>query len=248
MRIFKCLTALLLLLSINAYSQDDQAEEWDTGKSNGGMIEKFGNKIGKKLTQIEKKRNAPVDAKVKQSLATIAKDWPANNKVVSFSPYGSSGMLQGGRYVYLQFKKDENNIINNVIVAFDLDDNKKLVNPKDYESYIPKMYLNNKWFFKDPLVKAYGGNTIEKIYVTPSSVVLYEVYDYGKPEVKDIIWIAGKKGKNQTAWMKEIEAFRRWGFEKDVTDQQDLAEAEKAFRAKYSLENKVVKGVKLVKR
>lgn len=234
-----------IFLALTAFAQQDTTD-WDSDKSDGGWQEKFGNKMSEKLQKIKDKRNAHVDASVTESIVTVAGRWSKNNKLISFKPYGTSGMLKGGQYVYVKLVDDNNGFVKDVHIGWDLNDDNTLSNPAVYEGFISPLYMGNLWYFKEPFSLEYWTSRSRRIYLTDNSLVAYTVVDKATEEVKDIDFILGKKGKNEGTWMKEIEAYRRFAIDKMAADEILITKAESDYREKYSLEHKEVTDIKVV--
>lgn len=236
------------LLSTSALAQTDTTKtetEWSSDKSNGGWQEKFGNKMTEKVQKFKDKKNAPVDATTTRSIMMIAGEWPENNKVVTYTPYGSSGMLQGGQYIYIKMVKGNGGYVNEIHTGYYLNEDKSIKDPEVWEGYSSDLYTGNLWYFKEPFSFEYWVTNSGRIYLTENSLVAYKVVDKTTEEVKDISVIAGKKGKNEGTWKKEIEAYRRFALDKQVEDAAIIKKAEADFRAEHSLENKEVTDIKV---
>jgi hypothetical protein len=239
------LAAASLFLTLSAFAQGDTTS-WDSDKSDGGWQEKVGNKIIEKVQKVKDKKNAPVNALVTESIVTVAGRWSKNNKLSTFAPYGLYGALKGGRYVYITMVDDENGYVKDVHVGFDLNDDKSIKNPLIYEGYISDLYMGNLWYFKDPFSFEYWATNSERIFMTDNSVVFYTVVDKKTEEVKNLGYVAGKKGKNVASWENETEAYRRFALDKQEADKIIIKQAEADFRAKYSLEHKEVTDIQVV--
>lgn len=243
------LTIAALGLSIAVKGQSDSTK-WSTSRSNGGFSEKFFNAIKETKDERAVKKNAGVDSQVTESLAVKAAAWPAKNKLASFLPYPGTNWLKGDRYCYVNLEKDSTGTVTKIWTAFFLNEDGTQKEPTLYEAYASPMYHTNSWFFPDPLINSYDGqykyNRDEGMYITDESIAWYKVNKWSEPEIKTLIGVVGKKGKNVSTWTKEIEAYRRWAMEKQKADIEDLTAAEKAFWKKHSLEHREVSAIQIV--
>ncbi len=245
--IFLIITAVGL--SVSTKGQTDTTQ-WSSSRSNGGFSERLFNVIKDSKDQREARQNAPAKAQVTESLATKAAGWPTKNKLASFLPYPGTNWLKGDRYCYVNLEKDSTGTVTKIWTANFLNDDGTQKEPTLYKAYAPPMYHANSWFFSEPIINSYDGqyryNRDEGIYITDESIVWYKVNKWNEPEIKTLIGVGGKKGKNVSTWTKEIEAYRRWAMEKQKSDVVELTEAEKAFREQHSLEHREVTKIKIV--